>query len=151
MKCRVCGAPLRSINTDLPLKVSDHTIVIVKKLPVLQCDGCIEYLIEDSVMARGRRAPGPDRSVEGAGGRSVRCLTDSCIHRTLALSRASARRMTAATHRSGRPDVAELHPGLAGQDEPGSSTPIRPPQRRGDAKNQQRRDLTTMPTCEPLP
>ena len=52
MKCRVCGAPLRSISTDLPLKVSDHTIVIVKKLPVLQCDGCIEYLIEDSVMAR---------------------------------------------------------------------------------------------------
>ena len=52
MKCRVCGAPLRSITTDLPLKVSDHTIVIIKKLPVLQCDGCTEYLIEDPVMAR---------------------------------------------------------------------------------------------------
>ena len=52
MKCRVCGAPLRSINTDLPLKVSDHTIVIVKKLPVLQCDGCMVYLIEDAVMAK---------------------------------------------------------------------------------------------------
>ena len=52
MKCRVCGAPLRSITTDLPLKVSDHTIVVVKKLPVLQCEGCIEYLIEDSVMAK---------------------------------------------------------------------------------------------------
>lgn len=52
MKCRVCGAPLRSITTDLPLKVSDHTIVIVKKLPVLQCDGCMEYLIEDAVMAK---------------------------------------------------------------------------------------------------
>ena len=52
MKCLVCGAPLRSIITDLPLKVGDHTIVIVKKLPVLQCDGCIEYLIEDSVIAR---------------------------------------------------------------------------------------------------
>ena len=52
MSCRACGAPLRSITTDLPLKVSDHTIVVVKKLPVLQCDACIEYLIEDSVMAR---------------------------------------------------------------------------------------------------
>ena len=52
MKCRVCGAPLRSITTDLPLKVSDRTIVVVKKLPVLQCDGCTEYLIEDPVMAR---------------------------------------------------------------------------------------------------
>ena len=52
MKCRVCGATLRSITTDLPLKVSDRTIVVVKKLPVMQCDGCIEYLIEDPVMAK---------------------------------------------------------------------------------------------------
>ncbi len=52
MKCLACGAPLRSITTDLPLKVSDQTIVVVKKLPVLQCDGCIEYLIEDAVMAK---------------------------------------------------------------------------------------------------
>ena len=52
MKCQVCGAPLCSITTDLPLKVSHDTIVVVKKLPVLQCDGCIKYLIEDSVMAK---------------------------------------------------------------------------------------------------
>ncbi len=52
MNCRVCGATLRSITTDLPLKVSDRTIVVVKKLPVMQCDGCIEYLIEDPVMAK---------------------------------------------------------------------------------------------------
>lgn len=52
MNCRACGAPLRSITTDLPLKVSDHTIVVVKKLPVLQCEGCNEYLIEDSVIAK---------------------------------------------------------------------------------------------------
>ena len=52
MKCLVCGASLRSVTTDLPLKVSDHTIVVVKKVPVLQCDGCIEYLIKDSVMAK---------------------------------------------------------------------------------------------------
>ena len=52
MKCRVCGATLRSITTDLPLKVSDRTIVVVMKLPVMQCDGCLEYLIEDPVMAK---------------------------------------------------------------------------------------------------
>ena len=45
MNCRACGAPLRSITTDLPLKVSDHTIVVAEKLPVLQCEGCNEYLI----------------------------------------------------------------------------------------------------------
>ena len=65
MKCLVCGAPLRSITTDLPLKVSDHTIVVVKKLPVLQCDGCIEYLIEDAVIAKVDELLGRvDRSTE---------------------------------------------------------------------------------------
>ena len=65
MKCLVCGASLRSVTTDLPLKVSDHTIVVVKKVPVLQCDGCIEYLIADSVMARIDELLGRvDRSTE---------------------------------------------------------------------------------------
>ena len=65
MKCLVCGAALRSITTDLPLKVSDHTIVVVKKLPVMQCDGCVEYLIEDPVMAKvDELLSGVDRSVE---------------------------------------------------------------------------------------
>lgn len=65
MKCVVCGAALRSTTTDLPLKVSDRTIVIVKKLPVLQCDGCIEYLIDDAVMARvDELLSRVDRSIE---------------------------------------------------------------------------------------
>ena len=65
MKCLVCGATLRSITTDLPLKVSDRTIVVVKKLPVMQCEGCIEYLIEDSVMAKVEELlSGVDRSIE---------------------------------------------------------------------------------------
>ena len=63
--CLVCGAPLSSITTDLPLKVGYHTIVVVKKLPVLQCDGCIEYLIEDAVMAKLDELLGRvDRSTE---------------------------------------------------------------------------------------
>lgn len=65
MKCVVCGAALRSTTTDLPLKVSDRTIVIVKSLPVLQCDGCIEYLIDDAVMARVEELLSRvDRSIE---------------------------------------------------------------------------------------
>ena len=65
MKCLVCGATLRSITTDLPLKVSDRTIVVIKKLPVLQCEGCIEYLIEDPVMAKvDDLLSGVDRSIE---------------------------------------------------------------------------------------
>jgi YgiT-type zinc finger domain-containing protein len=39
-------------TTDLPFKVSDRTIVIIKDLPVAQCDGCIEYLMADDVFAR---------------------------------------------------------------------------------------------------
>jgi len=38
--------------TDLPFKLSETTIVIVKALPVLQCEGCSEYILEDQVMER---------------------------------------------------------------------------------------------------
>ncbi len=52
MKCGVCGADLKPVTTDLPFKTSDHTIVILKDVPVLQCGNCGEYLLEDSVMRR---------------------------------------------------------------------------------------------------
>jgi YgiT-type zinc finger domain-containing protein len=52
MKCTVCGAELRPIRTDLPFKVSDSAIIIVKSLPVLQCANCPEYLLEDPVLRR---------------------------------------------------------------------------------------------------
>jgi len=51
MKCRVCGAKLQSTKTDLPFKLSERTIVILKDLPVAQCEGCSEYLIADAVLA----------------------------------------------------------------------------------------------------
>ena len=38
MKCHVCGSRMRSIITGLPFKVSETTIVILKDLPVFQCD-----------------------------------------------------------------------------------------------------------------
>lgn len=52
MKCRVCGSTLRATTTDLPFKVTERTIVILKRLPVAQCDGCGEYLIADEVFAK---------------------------------------------------------------------------------------------------
>ena len=52
MTCRVCGATLRTTVTNLPFKVSDRTIVILKDLPVAQCDGCSEYLIADEVFVK---------------------------------------------------------------------------------------------------
>jgi len=52
MKCTVCGAAMHPVTTDLPFKLSETHIVIVKQLPVLQCGACHEYLIEDAVMAK---------------------------------------------------------------------------------------------------
>jgi YgiT-type zinc finger domain-containing protein len=52
MKCHVCGGRMREIVTDLPFKLSQKTIVILKELPVLQCESCNEFLIGDQVMER---------------------------------------------------------------------------------------------------
>ncbi|MBI4828135.1 MAG: YgiT-type zinc finger protein [Nitrospinae bacterium] len=38
--------------TDLPFKLHDNAIVILKGLPVMQCGNCREYLIQDEVMAK---------------------------------------------------------------------------------------------------
>ena len=50
MKCHVCGSEMRSMVTDLPFKVSEATIAILKEVPVFQCENCSEYLLDDSVM-----------------------------------------------------------------------------------------------------
>lgn len=52
MKCTVCGAQMRSTRSDLPFKTTEQTIVILKNLPVLQCETCAQYLIEDVVLGR---------------------------------------------------------------------------------------------------
>ena len=52
MRCSLCGSELTPLITDLPFKVSDTSIVILKGLPVLQCDNCREYLLDDLVMNR---------------------------------------------------------------------------------------------------
>lgn len=50
MKCHVCGSQLQQLVTDLPFKCNDHSIVIIKELPVIQCGHCGEYLLDDNVM-----------------------------------------------------------------------------------------------------
>jgi YgiT-type zinc finger domain-containing protein len=52
MKCGVCGAQLQLVQSDLPFKVSEQTIVILKALPVWQCENCAQYLLEDGVLSR---------------------------------------------------------------------------------------------------
>jgi len=52
MICHNCGAKLEKVNTNLPFKVNQDCIVIIKDLPVLQCQNCSEYLIEDAVMEK---------------------------------------------------------------------------------------------------
>ena len=43
---------MAEIVTDLPFKVRQKTIVILRDLPVHQCDHCGEYLLQDPVMER---------------------------------------------------------------------------------------------------
>ncbi len=52
MKCHVCGSTMTEITTDLPFKVSNTAIVIVKQLPVVDCSNCHEYLLADPIMER---------------------------------------------------------------------------------------------------
>ena len=50
MKCYRCGNGMQKIVTDLPFKTSNNTMVIIKNLPVLQCESCREYELEDETM-----------------------------------------------------------------------------------------------------
>jgi hypothetical protein len=43
---------MKPIKTDLPFKISQASIAIVRGLPVFQCECCTEYLLEDSVTER---------------------------------------------------------------------------------------------------
>jgi YgiT-type zinc finger domain-containing protein len=52
MKCHVCGGILEPVTTDLPFKLSRQAIVVIRDLPVLQCEACHEYLLEDPVMSQ---------------------------------------------------------------------------------------------------
>jgi YgiT-type zinc finger domain-containing protein len=51
MKCRVCGGALEPRVTDLPFKVSDSSIVILKALPGCSA-GCGDVELENAVMLK---------------------------------------------------------------------------------------------------
>lgn len=52
MKCRVCGGAMDERVTDLPFKIGDTLIVIVRALPVLQCRQCGETELGNTAMTR---------------------------------------------------------------------------------------------------
>jgi YgiT-type zinc finger domain-containing protein len=52
MKCQSCGSEMVQVQADLPFNIRETTTVIVKTLPVLQCQGCGEHSLEDSVVQR---------------------------------------------------------------------------------------------------
>jgi YgiT-type zinc finger domain-containing protein len=52
MRCYMCGSTMVSITTTLPFKINQTTVVIVKNLPVSQCSGCREYVLDDVIMER---------------------------------------------------------------------------------------------------
>jgi YgiT-type zinc finger domain-containing protein len=52
MKCHVCGGKMNNTSTDLPFKINAKAIVILKGLPVYQCENCIEYLLPDEGMEK---------------------------------------------------------------------------------------------------
>ncbi len=52
MRCRVCGGLLEPRVTDLPFKIDDSRIVILRSLPVLQCRQCGDTELEQPTMAR---------------------------------------------------------------------------------------------------
>lgn len=52
MRCRGCGGRQEHRITDLPFKVTESSIVIIKALPVLQCRQCDDSELEDQIMER---------------------------------------------------------------------------------------------------
>lgn len=65
MKCRTCGAKMKRGVTDLPFKVGQFCVVIVKRLPVIQCISCNDYALADTVMAKVEKIlKSTDRSAE---------------------------------------------------------------------------------------
>jgi YgiT-type zinc finger domain-containing protein len=52
MNCHNCGARLTKVITDLPFKIRKKSIIILRNVPVMQCENCSEFLVEDEVMEK---------------------------------------------------------------------------------------------------
>jgi YgiT-type zinc finger domain-containing protein len=65
MNCRICGGAMEERVTDLPFKIGDTSIVIIRALPVLQCRQCGETELQNVAMAQvDRLLATVDRSAE---------------------------------------------------------------------------------------
>jgi YgiT-type zinc finger domain-containing protein len=65
MRCRACGGLLESRVTDLPFKLADTTIVVLKALPVLECPQCGDTELDQATMSRvDQLLDAVDRSAE---------------------------------------------------------------------------------------
>ena len=52
MRCLVCAGLLETRVAYLPFKIGDSSIVILKSLPVLECDQCGDTELEQATMSR---------------------------------------------------------------------------------------------------
>jgi YgiT-type zinc finger domain-containing protein len=65
MSCRVCAGEMEHRITDLPFKLADSCIVILKALPVWQCRQCGDTELEQTTMIRvDQLLASVDRSTE---------------------------------------------------------------------------------------
>ena len=56
MRCHACGGLMHETRSDMPFKLDRSRIVIIKDLPMLQCDECGEHAFSDPVMETRARA-----------------------------------------------------------------------------------------------
>ena len=52
MCCHVCGSDMHATTSDMPFKLDQKRIVIIRDLPVYQCEICGEHVYTDAVMAK---------------------------------------------------------------------------------------------------
>lgn len=65
MNCTMCGSLMEPIQTDLPFKLNNRRILVVKDLPVYQCRSCGEFMLSDQVMeALDRLIEATDKNAE---------------------------------------------------------------------------------------
>ena len=55
MTCYSCGGDFEKIITDLPFKIRNSSIVIIRRLPVLQCKNFNEYVNDPKTKAACER------------------------------------------------------------------------------------------------
>ena len=51
MICHKCGSQMEDQVGDLPFRIDNHNIVIVKDIPALICASCGEIILADAVLA----------------------------------------------------------------------------------------------------